>query len=547
MIKIRKYILGFGLVTAALTSFTSCIDETEPTDIATEKQIGESDAAGEGLLMAMPAFFNNFDEDFYSGGRYGRADYNFGYGAMMRARSTMADPMVSPCSGFDWFSPWAEDISMGQDASRSNYTWTYYYKFIQATNNILNAYNDETATDTQKGYIGAAKAFRALCYLDLGQMYEFLPNDKTSSVNADGNDVTGLTVPIVREGMTQDEARNNPRVTKDSLVAFIKSDLEGAEQDIQYLTNEVKTLPHIDAVYGLEARLYMWTGEYAKAEEAATKAIQNSSVSPMTQNDALNTTTGFNDISKWMWGSQLTSEDNTVQTGIMNWVSFCSNESTFGYMGSATGDYLKIDTATYNRISNTDWRKLEWKAPNGSALASRNSYIDKSEATSMPALASLKWRPNQGNVTDPSIGAASAFPIMRVEEMYFIQAEAAAHQNAERGKQLLETFMRSYRDPQYSCSATSQEDIINEIIFQKSIEFWGEGILFFDMKRLNIGITRGYVGTNWPSVARLNTNGRPAFFNLVIYRSEAEGNTALAGWNNPDPTSAYTPWVGTQD
>lgn len=52
--------------------------------------------------------------------------------------------------------------------------------------------------------------------------------------------------------------------------------------------------------------------------------------------------------------------------------------------------------------------------------------------------------------------------------------------------------MKQHRYSTYSCTATTQEDVINEIVLQKRIEFWGENTTFFDMKRLNMGVTRAY-------------------------------------------------------
>jgi hypothetical protein len=34
-----------------------------------------------------------------------------------------------------------------------------------------------------------------------------------------------------------------------------------------------------------------------------------------------------------------------------------------------------------------------------------------------------------------------------------------------------------------------------ELILQKRIEFWGEGIIYWDYKRLELSVTRGYSGT----------------------------------------------------
>lgn len=92
--------------------------------------------------------------------------------------------------------------------------------------------------------------------------------------------------------------------------------------------------------------------------------------------------------------------------------------------------------------------------------------------------------------------------MMRVEEMYLIEAEATAHYDAATGKSLLQSFMAN-RDPAYTVPAAN--DLIDEIIFQKRIEFWGEGVIFYDLKRLNIGMHNGDTGTNaprWPSFPR---------------------------------------------
>lgn len=68
--------------------------------------------------------------------------------------------------------------------------------------------------------------------------------------------------------------------------------------------------------------------------------------------------------------------------------------------------------------------------------------------------------------------------------------------------------MSNYRDPQYETDATG-DDLIEEIIFQKRVEQWGEGLTFFDIKRLNMPVTRGYDGTNYSESVRFNTKGRP--------------------------------------
>lgn len=153
----------------------------------------------------------------------------------------------------------------------------------------------------------------------------------------------------------------------------------------------------------------------------------------------------------------------------------------------------------------------------------------------------MKFRPGQGNTTNYSIGAACSYPLMRVEEMYFIEAEAAAHTNAAKGVELLNTFMKTYRDAKYNCTLSNSDEVVQEVVLQKRIELWGEGRTFFDIKRLNLSVTRAYAGTNVPRPVQYNTKGRPAWMNFVLPKFEGVFNTAVTDYNNPDPSGKYTP------
>lgn len=520
----------------SLTTLHSCMEDVTPySSTAIEEQVAGSAKATEALVYGLPMYFNASADDYH---------YQFGYGCMIHMRDVMTGDQPIAVSDYDWFDTWAECSNLSQDVSASWYTWAYYYKFIHNTNQVLaitNAANPESEEySTIEGFAAVAKAFRALAYLELAQMYEFKDNDKTTKINEDNNDISGLTVPIVTEKTTQEEARNNPRATVAKMQEFILDDLTYALENIGKFKDSDKIFPHKAAVYGLLARYYLWTENYPKAQEAARNAIDASDVAPMTEEEALSTTAGFNDYSKWLWGAAQTDADATVSTGIINWTSWMSNETSFGY--ASAGPFVMIDKQMYDRISNFDWRKKMWKAPEGHYLEGQTKWINEETGKSLPDYASAKFRPNMGEADDYSIGAASKYPVMRVEEMYFIEAEAAAHQNASQGKDLVEKFMKTYRNKVYTCDATDQDGVIEEIVFQKRVEQWGEGLTFFDIKRLDYKVTRGYKGTNHASTRRFNTDRRPAWLNFCFYRTEAENNPALEGYNNPNPSSKYDAW-----
>lgn len=554
--KISTLFVGLGIAASSLMT-TGCIEETFPTSGATQDQIDATDKATDALLWAMPAYLNT---PVSLAGNH----YEWGYGAMMHIRDVLTADYAVVASGYDWFAPWATNQGQGESYARPQYIWNFYWESVLTTNKLLSSIDEENATTDQLGLLGVGHAFRAMYYLDLAQMFEFLPNDKTSNINAAGNDVLNLTVPIVRESMTEAEARNNPRVSRDSMAMFILEDLNKAEQFITYSPVNHKALPNLACVYGLKARCYMWlagdgtganaNGYFTQAKDYARKAI-NLGGTPMTKDQCLSTTEGFNDISCWMWGSQMVDEDDCVKTGIINWTSWMSNETDFGY--ASAGAYGMIDASLYDRIADTDFRKLMFMCPDRTLETDKEgNYTGKvftkfggeiqcltsTYAENTPDYGSLKFRPAKGGYATPNEGAVSAYPLMRVEEMYFIEAEAAAHLGE--GAALLNDFMTLYRDRNYTCMATTVEDIVNEVVLQKRIEFYGEGVSFFDYKRLNMSVTRGYAGTNHQDAARFNTAGRPAWMNLAIVQTEKNNNSALVGYENPDPSSAYTPWTG---
>lgn len=541
MNKILKSTLAACLGMVCLSSVTSCIDETEPTSTATEEQVKESSTALQASLMGIHAKLNQMNESLVDDNNWHAP---FGYPAMMIIRDLLTGDQgfnsTSYTSHFTWTS---RNKYLGDGYLYMQYVWNYYYGIVLSANKVIGAVDETTATDLQKGYLGAGLAFRAMTYLDMARMYEFLPNDKTDAVNDAGNNVLNLTVPIVTENTTEDGARNNPRVSRTDMAAFILADLDKAESLIDNMPGDAAhILPDLSCVYGLKARLYMWIEDYPNAEKYAHLAIDNARVEPLDESEALGLATGYNTSSDFMWGCNLTKEDGSVQSGIVNHISWISNQTTFGYTGPATGVYMICDKNFYDRIGNTDWRKLQWQCPKGSPLASSISYIDAFYGSKMPAYASLKFRPAAGDMNNYSVGAAAGYPLMRVEEMYFIEAEAAAHQDAARGKALVEDFMKNYRDAAYTCSETETDKVVEEIVFQKRVELWGEGQTFFDIKRLNYSVIRGYHGTPFFSTARFNTNGRPAWMNCVIVRTEGNNNSALKDWNNPDPSDAYEPW-----
>ena len=466
---------------------------------------------------------------------------------------------------------------MGADYIYPAYFWDCYYGWIKLANDII-ARAGEVTDETDQTVInalGQAYAYRAMCYLDLARLYE--PKDNKYAPVSE--DIKGLTVPIVTEATTEEIAKYNPRADREQMYDFIFSDLQMAEKYLSATDNSY-TNPTLGAVYGMYARAYVELGAaddkidrnaYEKAYEYADLAIKTSGKTPLTWQQWMDPQTGFNSgnsNNSWIWGLTLSVEN---ASNIITNVAHLAPEAVWGY---SILSLPSVNKALYDRISYDDFRIMSWLDPEYTWHPGHENYnpsnsyqfagmddplagfeqwniytaYDYFLSQGAAPYVNLKFRPAGGQCVEYTEGNIADHVLMRVEEMYFIRIEAALRKKTASGldaaKKLLNEFMQTYRYSSYDCSSiTSETAFIQEMMLQKRIEFWGEGILFFDYKRLNQGITRGYNGTNFPAVARFNTDGRSPQWNVVITRSEYQSNTALnQELNNPDPTELLVPW-----
>lgn len=534
------------LALASSMALTSCIEEVQPTQSISQEQLQSSVKAGEAMIMAMPAMMINWN----TVGAEWHGD--FGFSSLMHMRDCMtADMSLNPNgANYNQWSNYTGIRYLGQNYASTQRIWNIHTRIILACNKAASVYTEDMDDDYSRGARATALAFRAMLYLDFARWYEFLPNNNTSAINQYGNDVTNLTVPIVTEKTTEEEARNNPRATRQEMFDFILSDLNYAEENISNANYGTLTLPDLACVYGLKARLYTWVEDYAKAAEYARMAIAQSGATPLSESEWLDPAYGFNSFNNnsWLWGMKFEKENDAVQTGICNWTSMMSAEANYGYAGILDLPYLgagacpTVANWMYDRIPDTDFRKLSWIAPYGSSLSGQTPVIDEASRTlyeKYGPYCAIKFRPGDGNQSDYNVGSATAVPVMRVEEMYFIEMEAIAHSNPAEGKRMLEEFMTTYRDPAYTCDVNGTDDVVEEIVFQKRVELWGEGTTLFDIKRLNYSVTRQYDGTNFLAGTEKNTIGRPAWANMVIVQTEGNTNEAVTQWNNPDIPDTY--------
>ena len=562
-----KRIIKYIILTVAAAVSLSCIEETVPVGgSVTQAQVSASKSALKSMINSIPATLYVSGAAGYAGSYGDHTDFGIP-GVHLRLEHMLEDiATMSDNPYYNRFYAYDMNMAQGSEYTYCAYFWDYYYTLIRLANDVIASMKpiiNETGSEPEdvefRHIIGQAYAYRAWFYLDLARLFEPKLNKYT-----DVKHLLGLTVPIVDEYTTIDDTKNNPRVSREEIYKFIFDDLARAEKYLDK-SKTAFTAPTMMAVYGLYARAYIELGAaykenkgvnpnpdilpltqeeaYQKAAEYARKVIIESGKSPLTQSQWEDPVNGFNNGTSnnaWIWGITVSAEN---LNNLLTFISHMSAEAAWGY-----GRYAQFGAASalYDQIPDTDFRKHSWLDPKRTEYynykfagteADRNDFLNGSQAAK--SYVALKFRPAQGECNDFNIGNAGDYCLMRIEEMYFIEMEAKANLDLNEGIKLLKNFMKEYRNSQYDRSPASWDDFKKEYMLQKRVEFWGEGIVFFDYKRLDVGINRAFAGSNHPSVFRLGaTDGRSPQWNIVVTRAEFQSNTAIDDkTNNPDPSN----------
>ena len=561
------------------STLTGCLEEAFPQNSqVTGTQLENVDKAG--LASAIPAYMTAWTTDYY---------WDLGFMGFGIWRDVMTADFPVYDSSYEYYYQYGTLNGIG-NVGVNDIFWQRYYYLIQKCNSVLTV-SDQEPGSADSYYVGNALGVRAAAYLDMGRMYEYFQTGFAALDElAESRKIYGLTVPIVDENTTEAQSRVLYRAPYYQLYRFILTDLNKAEQCLaSYRTATSKTEMCLGTIYGLKARFWLEVGTrfelqstdlaaalqmesneqlasydrlgiatandcYRLAAEYARKAI-NEGFTPLTKTQWFDKTSGFNTPNAaWMWCITI-SPDNTLATN-SNWQSFVSFTSPEPNWGVCTPSYSggrMINSRLYGEMDANDWRRSTWIDPEevGSEEAYTAKYaaatsLSYTEFAALSAYVGFKFHPAGGDRTTSANGNAVSVPLMRVEEMYLIEAEAVARgEGAGAGKALLETFMNSFRmedGTTYSCTTSQRQGVIDEIFKQKRIELWGEGLILWDYRRMKKAIERGYPGTNQP--APYQYNSLPGFVapwtNIYIPDRVHDLNSNII--LNPDPSQSVPKW-----
>ena len=447
------------------------------------------------------------------------------FGFVMSAISSDAEgpDYIYDDSGYNWFSVCGAYSSRNANYANPYIRYAAPYNQIKIANDLIKD-NADLATEKQKNMVAQARAMRAFDYLSLVQYFQFnyqIAKDKPA-------------VPIVTE--KTEDFTNNPRATVEEVFKLIMEDLDFAIQNLTAERENKKDRININVAYGLRARANLIMGKWAEAAADAAKAMEG--YTPATIEEV--SKPSFVNLSEhnWIWGIQIT-QNMILVSGYPTCSSWLSSFSANSYTAGA-GCYAMINSMLYNKIPATDVRKgwwvdenlhspllesISWNGASGDDLAKLE--IDDVKLAFTP-YTNVKFGMKDGIGSENNI---NDYPLMRAEEMILIQAEGLAKSgNEAQARQILESFVKTYRDPSYDSNASGRS-LADEIWYQRRVELWGEGFAMSDIMRLQKPLVRFHDSKcNQPAAFRFNIAPDDPW--LLMRFCDSETNTNLGIVNN---------------
>ena len=519
-----KYIT-FALTGAAMVA---CNDlDTEPlgstvtSDQKADVVAGnpEMAAAGlEGLPQSLKLYMTNYD-----------VHTDFGVPSMFLVTDSRGMDMYSLNIGYNWYSAAAEMSDFGGSYYDNLLFWNTYYKVIKAANDLLDGTPaDDDVVDDIKFYRSQSYAFRAYAYFNLAQMYQFTY----------AKDPEARTVPLITdENMVEVGMYGCPRATGTEIYGQILSDLDKTITLLEAIPGyqiPSKRFVSLAAAYGLKARAYLFMQNWSEAVAAADKAIalaNEMGLSPYTVAEASQPAFVSLDDHNFIWGIQNLSTESFTG-GVVNFASMMGSWMTNGYC--STGTYRMINKLLYNEIPTTDVRKGWWLDANATPAAAMptayKSYIASCKGKGSEFLPYTQVKFGAASTGPGTPSGATDIPLMRVEELYLIKAEAEGMTAPATGAQTLASFVKAYRDTNYSFSASSAQALQDEVWKQRRLELWGEGFSYFDMMRLQKPLDRRGSGIDAAWVYLVDADDPVLIYEIV--QPEVQTNKLLGEYQN---------------
>ena len=537
--KISTLMLGAALFTVSCSD----IDKQDPESGAlTPDQVKETNLAIPSRIQAtFDGMFNFMAKPSTGYPSSSRAD-DFGFVMAAISLDLEGADMFGGDNGYNWFSTCSEYSNRNPNYANPFIRYKIPYTEIGLCNDFIASLPADSDDPSIKNQIAQARALRCFAYMALAPYFQF-----GFSKAADQP-----CIPLLTDGV---DFTNNPRATVKEVYDYVITELTEAIPQLGGVQRSSKAYINENVAYGLRARANLALGKYAEAAADAAKAAEGFTPASIAEVSVPT----FCSLSEhnWIWGINVF-DDLIRNYGYRTSVSWLCAFTGDGY-GPATDNVPCINVLLYNKIPETDvrkgwwldankhspnWANLTWSDPADPSIKATGDEIADFETSDGGKVAfgpytNIKFALKSG------VGNSlnnNDWPLMRVEEMILIQAEGLAKSgNEAQARQILESFVKTYRDPQYSSTAGGRS-LADEIWFQRRVELWGEGFFMSDAKRLSKPIVRIHNadtktnGSNVPAAWQFNISPDNAYLNMRFPTTEMNNNRGIVdnqGGNQP--------------
>lgn len=363
-------------------------------------------------------------------------------------------------SGFLWTAESPEALALWRNT---------YFSILQA-NRILSS--NLPRTQNVNYLMGECYSARALCYFYL---VNWFAKPYTVSSTAPG-------VPLVLQSANITGPLVFPdRSTVGEVYNQIVSDLDSAYNLMGNSTTLHANSSNFLSKYAaraLQARAYLFMGDYDKARDAALDIINNGGYSIASDNNAFNS----------YWSGTTGRTDKLESIFELNYPSTANNGVEgldYMYSPKGFGDLLATDTL-YMRYSATDMRRglIRDSLRNGNQAYVVNKYQNATNA-------------NRDEVK-----------LLRYAEVLLIAAESYARKGEVDNALTYLNMLATKRDPSFAGynNSLSADEVVNIVLQERQRELAFEGLRFFDLARTNVDYVREDMGakaySNYTSVLK---------------------------------------------
>ena len=489
----QLFLLLVVLSWAGISCKKDFITDPKPTDAVSDADVFKSVS---GVRSYFTGIYRNLRRQWANlDATAGGATDTWGYNSINLARINKGTDIINPGG---WYQFDYRHENREPTYRRTIFTWGFFYEHINQANTLIEGVTKSTSlSEADKKILEAeGRALRAWLYFELIREFQ---HTFAKDQNAPGVPLYTEPTSIGNEG--------KPRGTVKQVFDQINADIEFATQNLG-TSRLVKSDININVAWGMAARIYLEQRRWADAKNAAQKARVGYTL------DAPSYVNGFNDLasSEVIWGFP-------QATDIGGQSLYYGTPSSF-YEKTGNGyDNLFVNSTLVATFTNTDVRNtffLTSGNPNSAVRFSTNKFGSASaDAVQLITGEIVPLKETHFN---------EALPMIRVAEMYLIEAEAKAELGEADAGTLLLTLQQD-RDPAAIASGNTGAALIDEILLERRKEFYGElGLDYLDAKRRQRALTRT---GNHPAAYRFTIPANDNRFILKIPQKEFDSNKTL--------------------